>query len=94
MVVTVISSFVFAGVLSAYIFLGRGLVREANSEQMESGARVAIYNFTRDVSAAQSILAQTTVPPSITPQITLTIPTSTGTLNTVTYFYDAVNMTT
>jgi len=86
MMVTAISAFVFAGVLSAYTFLGRGLVREGYDEQAESGSRKAIFYFTRDVSAAQSIAVQTSQP-----QITLTIPTQpTGTV-TVTYSYDSTN---
>jgi prepilin-type N-terminal cleavage/methylation domain-containing protein len=84
MMVTFISSFVFAGVLSAYIFLGRGLVREGNAEQVESGTRTAFYYFTQDVSSASSITAQ-----SSQPQITLTTAGS----GTVTYAYDPVNFT-
>jgi Tfp pilus assembly protein PilW len=89
MMVTLISSFVFAGVLSAYIFLGRGLVREGNSEQVESGTRTAFYYFTQDVSAAQSIVAQTSQP-----QITLTVPVQPyPNTATVTYAYDPINFT-
>jgi len=85
--VTVISSFVFAGVLSAYIFLGRGLVREGYEEQAESGSRKALFYFTKDMSAAQSIFAQNSQP-----QITLTIPTQSNPPTiTVTYSYDSTN---
>jgi Tfp pilus assembly protein PilW len=87
MMVTAISAFVFAGVLSAYIFLGRGLVRVANAEQMESGTRTALYYFTKDVSSAASIAAQ-----SSEPQITLTIPTQPLGTVTVTYSYDSLNL--
>ena len=87
MMVTVISSFVFAGVLSAYIFLGRGLVREGYEEQAESGSRKALFYFTKDMSAAQSIFAQNSQP-----QITLTIPTQSNPPTiTVTYSYDSTN---
>ena len=55
--VTFISSFVFAGVLSAYIFLGRGLMRQSNAESLESRSRLALYYFTLDVSTASSITA-------------------------------------
>jgi prepilin-type N-terminal cleavage/methylation domain-containing protein len=55
MMVTLISSFVFAAVLSSYVFLGRGLVREGNAESLESSSRVAIYYFTQDLSASCSL---------------------------------------
>lgn len=55
--VTFISSFVFAGVLSAYIFLGRGLARQVNEESLESRSRLALYWFTQDVSTATAIAA-------------------------------------
>src|ERR1035438_4744404 len=45
MMVTFISAFVFAGVLSAYIFLGRGLMRQGNEEQLESRSRQLIAKF-------------------------------------------------
>jgi Tfp pilus assembly protein PilE len=55
MMVTFISSFVFAGVLSAYIFLGRGLVRQSNAENLESRSRTTLFYFTQDISSASSI---------------------------------------
>ena len=58
MMVTFISSFVFAGVLSAYIFLGRGLSRQVNEEELESRTRLALFWFTQDVSSASAITAQ------------------------------------
>ena len=58
MMVTLISAFVFAGVLSAYIFLGRGLARQVNAESLESRARLALYWFNHDVSTASTISAQ------------------------------------
>jgi prepilin-type N-terminal cleavage/methylation domain-containing protein len=58
MMVTFISSFVFAGVLSAYIFLGRGLSRQVNEEGLESRTRLALYYFTQDVSNASAITAE------------------------------------
>lgn len=57
MVVTLISAFVFAGVLSAYIFLGRGLVRQGHEEELESRGRTTLFYFTQDVSAATAISA-------------------------------------
>lgn len=58
MMVTLISSFVFAGVLSAYIFLGRGLSRQVNEEGLESRTRLALFWFTQDVSNASAVKAQ------------------------------------
>jgi hypothetical protein len=55
MLVTFISSFVFAGVLSAYIFLGRSLTRIGNAEELESRSRIALYYFNQDVSAATAV---------------------------------------
>jgi prepilin-type N-terminal cleavage/methylation domain-containing protein len=78
MIVTVISSFVFAGVLSAYIFLGRALTRQGNAESMESRSRIALFYFTRDVSASSAV---TTYTPSM---LALVTPTA-----TVTYTYTA-----
>jgi len=50
-----ISSFVFAGLLSAYIFLGRSLTRQGNAAILESRSRVALYYFNQDVSAATEV---------------------------------------
>jgi Tfp pilus assembly protein PilW len=77
MMVTLISSFVFAGVLSAYIFLGRSLARQVNAEGLESRARLALYYFTQDLSAASTITASNPGAYTTGTQITLTIPGST-----------------
>jgi prepilin-type N-terminal cleavage/methylation domain-containing protein len=45
MMVTFISSFVFAGVLSAYIFLGRGLVRPYFISRKTSAPRHPLRRF-------------------------------------------------
>jgi hypothetical protein len=79
MMVTLISSFVFAGVLSAYVFLGRGLAREANAESLESRARLTLFYFTQDVSAATTISAQNPGVGVTGTQLTLTVP-GTGTV--------------
>lgn len=71
--VTFISSFVFAGVLSAYIFLGRGLMRQANAESLESRSRLALYYFTKDVSSATAITAENPGTQVTGDQMTLTI---------------------
>jgi len=82
--VTFISSFVFAGVLSAYIFLGRGLSRQVNAEGLESRTRLALHYFTQDVSSASAIAAQNPGSQVTGTQMALTIPGS----NTVTYYCD------
>jgi Tfp pilus assembly protein PilW len=74
MMVTFISSFVFAGVLSAYIFLGRGLARQQNEEVLESRARLALYYLTQDVSSASTITAQNPGVQTSGAQMTLNIP--------------------
>lgn len=84
--VTAISSFVFAGVLSAYTFLGRGLVREGNAENLESSTRVAIYYFTRDLSAASSITTAGTA------SLVVNVGPSTS-YTTATYTYDSTQGT-
>ena len=52
---TLITAFVFAGVMSAYIFLGRALIREGNMEILESRTRTTLYQFTQDVSTAAGV---------------------------------------
>jgi prepilin-type N-terminal cleavage/methylation domain-containing protein len=84
MMVTFISSFVFAGVLSAYIFLGRGLARQVNAEGLESRTRLALHYFTQDISSASAISAQNPGTNTTGTQMTLTIPGS----NAVTYYCD------
>jgi len=55
--VTAISAIVFAGVLSAYIFLGRGLVRQGIEEELVSNSRQALYDFSQDMSAASAVVS-------------------------------------
>ncbi len=85
MMVTLISAFVFAGVLSAYIFLGRGLARQINEQSLESRSRLAQYWFAQDVSTASAIAAQSPGSTTTGDQFTLTNPSSS---NTVTYHCD------
>ena len=85
MLVTFISSFVFAGVLSAYIFLGRGLSRQANEEVLESRSRLALYYLTQDISMASAIQAANPGSETTGNQMTLTIP---GIGSGVTYYCD------
>ena len=87
MMVTFISSFVFAGVLSAYIFLGRGLMRQANEESLESRSRLALYYFTLDVSSASAITAVNPGVQVTGTLMTLIVPSS----GTITYSCDWSN---
>jgi type II secretory pathway pseudopilin PulG len=89
MMVTFISSFVFAGVLSAYIFLGRGLVRQGNEEQLESRTRVALYDFTQDMSGASAVITATGTVLSVSTWVPQTAPNP-PVLGTATYTYDPV----
>lgn len=75
--VTLISSFVFAGVLSCYVFLGRGLARQINEESLESRTRTALFWFTRDFSTASSIIAQDPGATTTGNQVTLSTPSGT-----------------
>jgi hypothetical protein len=77
MMVTFISSFVFAGVLSAYIFLGRGLSRQVNEEGLESRTRLALFWFTQDISSSSAIVAQNPGSGVTGTLMTLTIPSGT-----------------
>jgi hypothetical protein len=88
MLATVISAFVFAGVLSSYIFLGRGLSRQLNAEGLESRTRLALFYFNQDVSSAINITAQNPGVQVTGDQMTLTIPTSPTSSNIVTYHCD------
>jgi hypothetical protein len=74
MMVTAISAFVFAGVLSAYTFLGRSLAREVNEETLESRGRLALYWLTKDVSAASAIFVQNPGSTTTGYQMTLAVP--------------------
>jgi hypothetical protein len=85
---TVITAFVFAGVMSAYIFLGRALSRQLNAEGLESRTRLTLFYFNQDVSSATSIAAQNPGAQVTGDQMSLTIPTSPVSSNTVTYHCD------
>ena len=84
MLVTFISAFVFAGVLSAYIFLGRGLARQVNEESLESRGRLALFWVSHDVSTATSISAQNPGAGVTGTLMTLNVPV----LGSVTYAVD------
>jgi hypothetical protein len=86
MMVTFISAFVFAGVLSAYIFLGRGLMRQGNEEQLESRSRQALYDFTQDISAASAVTSATATSLTVNTWIPQTSPNP-PVMATATYSY-------
>jgi Tfp pilus assembly protein PilW len=89
MLATFISAFVFAGVLSAYIFLGRALTRQGNEAEQESRSRTTLYYLTQEVSSATGI-AQDTNPPATTSglaQLVINTLDGTGSPYTVTYTY-------
>lgn len=82
MVATGLSAIVFAGILSAFLFMGRNMTRLINLQTQEVASRRAVRLFTQDLSAA----IQLTV--CATTQLTMTKPAASGT-TTVSYVYDA-----
>jgi Tfp pilus assembly protein PilW len=91
MLATFISAFVFAGVLSAYIFLGRSLARQGNEAEQESRSRTTLYYLTQEVSSATGITPDTNPPVTTSgiSQIVLnTFDGITGSPETVTYTYN------
>ena len=103
MLVIFISSFVFAGVLSAYIFLGRALARQVNEMDLESRTRTTLSYFRSDVSGASNIeplgaLASPTItanPSSLQFTVDTVIPLAAGgsVTGTATYTYTAPTTT-
>lgn len=85
-----LSAAVMAAVLSSYIYLGRSLARLANQQTLETQARLALGFFTQDVQQATGLVTISSAPASpAANRLDLTIPTSTGTTNTVTYYYNS-----
>jgi hypothetical protein len=82
MVAVSICAIVFAGILSAYLFVGRNLTRLVNFQQQEVQSRRALRQFTQDLSAAIQLTTATSS------QIALTKPTATGT-TAVSYAYSS-----
>lgn len=83
MVATSLLAVVLAGVLAAYLFVGRNLTRLVNVQHQEVESRRTLRTFTQDLSAAiQLSTATTTV-------LTLTKPTASGGTVTVTYTYSS-----
>lgn len=77
-----ISAFVFAGVLSAWLFLGRNFTRLMNFQQQSEQGRDALYVFTRDVHAAMQVAT------AGTSQLALTMPPQ-ASPTTISYTYNA-----
>lgn len=85
-----LSAAVLAAVLSSYIYLGRSLARLANQQTLETQARLALGFFTQDVQQATGLVTISTAPTSpAANRVDLTVPTNTGTTNTVTYYYNS-----
>jgi len=82
MIGATISSFVLAGVLTAYLFIVRSGVNLVNYSEMESQARTALELFAEDTRQASSITWNSTV------SVTLLV---NG--NPVVYQYDSANRT-
>jgi prepilin-type N-terminal cleavage/methylation domain-containing protein len=86
LIATSILAFVLAGVLAAYLFVGRNLTRLINFQHQEVESRRTLRNFTQDLSAASQLTTTTTT------SLVLSKPTASGTM-TVTYTYNATNST-
>jgi len=84
MVATSLLAVVLAGVLAAYLFVGRNLTRLVNLQEQEVESRRTLRQFTQDVSAAINLTTATAS------QITLTKPTGAGT-TIVSYVYSSGN---
>lgn len=90
MVATSLAAIVFAGVLSAYLFMGRNLTRLVNSQEQNAASRRALQNFTQDLSAAIRFTTATS-----TDIVLLKQPRSAtaNATDTVTYTYSSGNRT-
>lgn len=82
-----LSAAVLLAVLSSYLFLGRGLVRLVNQQNLETESRRTLAHFTEDVRKAVDI--DTTVALSAS-RVALVLPTASGT-NVVTYYYNSTS---
>lgn len=79
---TSVSAFIIAGVLAAYLFVGRSLTRLVNVQHQEVESRHTLRQMTADVSAAISLTTATSS------QLVLTKKIGSGTA-TVTYTYSS-----
>lgn len=86
MVASGLSAIVFAGILSAYTFLGKNLTRLANAQEVESKSRSVLQSFARDVAAASII---TTASDGNMTLSVVSLVGSTPTTTTVSYSYDS-----
>lgn len=80
MVATSLATIVIAGIMAAYLFLGRNLTRLVNTQQQEVKSRRVLKMFTQDLSSAISLTTSTDS------MVVLTMPTESAT-TTVTYTY-------
>lgn len=74
---------VIAGILSAYLFMGRNLTRMVNLQQQEVQNRRVLQQFTTDVSSAIRATTATDA------QMVLAVQTASADPDTVTYTYTA-----
>jgi hypothetical protein len=82
MVATGVSAIVFAGILSAYLFIGRNLTRMVNVQHQEVESRRTLRLVTQDISSAINLTTTTSS------QLSMTKPTS-GTPIAVAYVYSS-----
>ena len=82
MVATSLLAIVLAGVLAAYLFVGRNLTRLVNVQHQEVESRRTLRKFTQDLSAAIQLSTATTN------AVTLSKPVASGT-TTVSYTYSS-----
>ncbi len=82
-----ISLILMAAILSAYLFLGRNLIRLTSLEQQEKKARLALTYFSKDVGAATMLTTATvTISSGTTTYAQFVLVPPTG--GNVTYTYD------
>ena len=81
-----ISAFVFAGVLSAWLFLGRNFTRLMSFQQQSEQGRDALYVFARDVHGAMQVAT------AGSSQLALTMPPQ-ASPTTISYTYNATSGT-
>ena len=91
MVAMGIALFLIAGIVSAYTFLGRNLIRYANQQQLEAQSRRTLQTLAQDVHAATDVTSYSAN------QLVLSLPyvhaDGSVTSYTVTYVYDSTART-
>jgi Tfp pilus assembly protein PilW len=84
-----LSAAVLAAVLSSYLYLSRQLARLAHQQTLETEGRRALGYFTQDVQRASGLVTISTSPTSpAANRVDLTVPSATGTNQTITYYYN------